>query len=246
MDLSSELLVVLTLGVLVVSFLYSSVGHAGASGYIAVMTLLGLAPATVKPTALALNILVASIGSFQFWKAGHFSWKLFWPFALLSVPMAWVGGYVSLPTRVFHMLIAVVLLYSAARFFMKPPPETEPTAPPVPVAIGIGGGIGLLSGLTGTGGGIFLTPVILFMHWARTKATAATSSLFILVNSISGLLGNVTSTGQFPSFALVLLAAVALGGSVGSYYGARRFDPAVIKRLLAVVLLIAGSKLLLG
>jgi len=236
----------LTLGVLVIAFLYSSVGHAGASGYIAIMSLAGLAPASIKPTALALNILVASIGSFQFWRAGHFSWPLFWPFALLSVPLAYMGGYLTLPAHVFHMLVGVVLLYSAARFFARPPAEIEPSRPPVPVAVGVGGAIGLLSGLTGTGGGIFLTPVMLLMHWARTKPTAATSSLFILVNSISGLLGNVTSTGQFPAFAFALLAAAGIGGAVGSYYGSRRFAPVVIKRLLAVVLLIAGSKLLFG
>ncbi len=241
-----ETLALLTAGVFVVAFLYSSVGHAGASGYIAVMSLLGLAPATIKPTALALNILVASIGSFQFWRAGHFSWRLFWPFALLSVPMAWVGGYVALPGHVFQVLVGVILLYSAARFVVSAPREQEPTEPPREVAVAIGAGIGLLSGLTGTGGGIFLTPVMLLMHWARVKNTAAVSSLFILVNSISGLLGNVTSTGQFPGFALVLVAAAGIGGTIGSYFGSSRFDPVVIKRLLAVVLLIAGSKLLLS
>ena len=244
--MTPEALVLLTLGVLVIAFLYSSVGHAGASGYIAVMSLAGLAPASVKPTALALNILVASIGSFQFWKAGHFSWRVFWPFALLSVPLAYLGGYMSLPAHVFHMLVGAVLLYSAARFVMRPPPEIEPSEPPVAVAIGVGGAIGLLSGLTGTGGGIFLTPMMLLNHWARTKPAAATSSLFILVNSISGLLGNVKSTGEFPAFAFALLAAAGVGGTIGSFYGSRRFDPVVIKRLLAVVLLIAGTKLLLG
>lgn len=220
-------------------------GHAGASGYIAVMSLLSMAPAEIKPTALTLNILVATIGSVQFWRAGHFSWRLFWPFALLSVPMAWVGGYVSLPGHVFQKLVGVVLLYSAYRFVVSPPPETEPGEPPRAAALAIGGGIGLLSGLTGTGGGIFLTPILLFMHWARTRNAAAVSSLFILVNSISGLLGNVTSTKQFPAFTLVLLAAAGVGGAIGSQLGSRSFDPAAIKRLLAAVLLIAGAKLLL-
>jgi len=243
--MTPENLPLLTIAIFVVAFLYSSVGHAGASGYIAVMSLMSMAPATVKPTALALNVLVASIGAWQFRRAGHFSWDLFWPFALLSVPMAWVGGYVALPNHVFQNLVGVVLLYSAWRFFARPPAETEPTLPPRAAALSIGGGIGLLSGLTGTGGGIFLTPILLFMHWARTKNAAAVSALFILVNSISGLLGTVTGTGQFPSFALVLVAAAGIGGAIGSRLGSRNFDPIVIKRLLAAVLLIAGAKLLL-
>lgn len=238
-------LALLTLGVFVVAFLYSSVGHAGASGYIAVMSLMGLAPASIKPTALALNILVATIGSWQFWRAGHFSMRLFWPIALLSVPCAWIGGYVALPGHVFQKLVGVVLLSSAVRFVVSPPPEQEPTEPPRIGAVAIGGWIGLLSGLTGTGGGIFLTPVLLFLHWARAKNAAAVSALFILVNSIAGLAGNVTSTGQFPDFAFVLLVAAGIGGTIGSHLGSRRFDPALIKRLLAAVLLIAGTKLLL-
>ena len=128
---------------------------------------------------------------------------------------------------------------------VRPPQETQPTSPPRAAALAIGGGIGLLSGLTGTGGGIFLTPILLFMHWARTKNAAAVSALFILVNSISGLLGTVTGTGQFPSFALVLAAAAGIGGAIGSRLGSRSFEPLMIKRLLAAVLLIAGAKLLL-
>lgn len=242
--MTPEYLAALTLGILVIAFLYSSVGHAGASGYIAVMSLLSVAPDAIKPTALVLNILVASIGAWQFWRAGHFSWKLFWPFALLSVPLAFVGGYINLPTHLFKILLGVVLLYSAARFLLRPPPEQEPKAPPRSMALVSGGAIGLMSGLTGTGGGIFLTPLMLMAHWARVKTAAAVSALFILVNSIAGLLGNISSTRQFPTFALILVAAAGVGGSLGSYFGSRRFDPAVIKKLLAVVLVIAGTKLI--
>ena len=243
--MTPDQLLVLTLGVLVVAFLYSSVGHAGASGYIAVMSLLSLAPDVIKPTALTLNILVASIGTFQFWRAGYFSWKLFWPFALLAVPAAFVGGYLNLPAQVFKIAVGVILLYSAVRFLLPAPPEREPSAPPLAVALGSGGFIGLLAGLTGTGGGIFLTPLLLLAGWARVKTAAAVSALFILCNSIAGLAGNVGSTKQFPAFALVLVMAAAMGGFAGSYLGSRRFDPAVIKRLLAVVLVIAGTKLIL-
>ena len=243
--MTPDQLLILAIGVLVVAFLYSSVGHAGASGYIAVMSLLSLAPEAIKPTALTLNILVASIGTWQFWRAGHFSWRLFWPFALLAVPMAFAGGYLNLPTQVFKILVGIVLLYSAVRFLMPAPVEREPKEPPRAVALASGGFIGLFAGLTGTGGGIFLTPLLLLAGWARVKNAAAVSALFILCNSIAGLAGNIGSTKEFPTFVLVLVAAAAVGGSVGSYLGSRRFDPVVIKRLLAVVLVIAGSKLIL-
>src|SRR5688572_26814590 len=149
--MTPEQLPLLTVAVLVIAFLYSSVGHAGASGYIAVMSLFSLAPEVIKPTALALNILVASITSIQFWRAGHFSWALFWPFAALSVPLAFVGGYIALPTRAFKVLVGIVLLFSAARLLMRPPAELKKGDPSRPAALAIGGGIGLLSGLTGTG-----------------------------------------------------------------------------------------------
>lgn len=244
--MTPDQLLILAIGVLVVAFLYSSVGHAGASGYIAVMSLLSLSPEVIKPTALTLNILVASIGTLQFWRAGYFSWRLFWPFALLAVPMALVGGYLNLPAQVFKILVGVILWYSAVRFLMPAPTEREPSPPPLAVALGSGGFIGLFAGFTGTGGGIFLTPLLLLAGWARVKTAAAVSALFILCNSIAGLVGNIGSTKQFPTFALVLVAAAAVGGTAGSYLGSRRFDPAVIKRLLAVVLVIAGTKLVLA
>jgi uncharacterized protein len=239
-------LTLLAIGIFIVALLYSTVGHAGASGYIAVMSLLSVAPAVIKPTALTLNILVASIGAWQFWRAGHFSWRLFWPFALLSIPFAFVGGYINLPARVFELLLGVILLYSAARFFFRPPADHAVAPPPRAVAASVGGGIGLLSGLTGTGGGIFLTPLLLFMRWAPARTAAAVSALFILFNSTAGLLGNLSSTRQFPHVALVLVAAAGLGGIIGSHLGSRRFDPPLIKRFLAVVLVIAGIKLILA
>lgn len=243
--MTPECLAVLTLGIFVVAFLYSSVGHAGASGYIAVLSLLSIAPATIKPTALTLNILVASISTWQFRRAGHFSWPLFWPFALLSVPFAFVGGSIHLPTPVFKVLVGLILLYSAGRLLLRPPPEYEPHAPARLLAFLSGAGIGLLSGLTGTGGGIFLTPLLLFRHWARAKPAAAVSALFILVNSLAGLLSHVGSTQPFPTVALLSVVAAGVGGALGSGFGSRRFDPPLIKRLLAVVLLIAGTKLIL-
>jgi uncharacterized membrane protein YfcA len=231
-------------GIVVVAFLYSSVGHAGASGYIAVMTLFGLAPEVIKPSALVLNILVAIITSWQFWRAGYFSLRLFLPFAALSVPFAFIGGYLNLPTHVFKILVGVVLLASAARFLIRPKGDEPGNPPSLPVAVSTGAGLGLLSGLTGTGGGIFLTPLMIFLRWSSTKQAAATSALFILANSIAGLAGNVASTRSIPLFAAPLVVAAVTGGLFGSYLGSRQFSPVFIKRLLAVVLTIAGFKLI--
>ena len=245
--MSPEQLTLLTLVIFVVAFLYSSVGHAGASGYIAVMSLFELAPAVIKPMALTLNILVASIGTWQFYRAGYFSWRLFWPFALLAVPLAFVGGYLNLPAQVFKIIVGVVLLFSAGRFLWKPTEDALTHEPSRSAAIAWGAGLGLLAGLTGTGGGIFLTPLLLFMHWSRVKTAAAVSALFILVNSAAGLLGNLSNIGSlvnYPSFAFTIAAAAVIGGTTGSYLGSQRFDQTTIKRLLAVVLLIAGGKLI--
>lgn len=185
----ADQMLLICLAILVVALLYSSVGHAGASGYIAVMTLFSLAPAIIKPAALVLNILVASLTAWQFWRAGHFSWRLFWPFAILSVPFAFLGGYINLPTHALKILVGLVLLCSAARFLIQTGPDQVPHEPSRPLALSVGAGLGLLSGLTGTGGGIFLTPLAIFMRWATTKTVSAVSALFILVNSISGLAG---------------------------------------------------------
>lgn len=245
-----ETLLLLTAGVFVIAVLYSSVGHAGASGYIAVMSLLSLAPEIIKPTALALNILVASIATWQFFKAGHFSWRLFWPFSILAVPFAFLGGYVNLPTHTFKVILGFVLLCSAVRFLIVAQRDKKVSEPPRFQAIGVGAGIGLLSGLTGTGGGIFLTPLLLFMGWAEAKSAAAVSALFILVNSVAGLIGyllnanTLANANTLPSLIAPLFVVAALGGGVGSYLGSRRFESALIKRFLAVVLFIAGAKLI--
>lgn len=242
--MSIELLSVMTAAVLVVAMLYSSVGHAGASGYIAVMSLFSLAPTEIRPTALLLNILVASITTWQFWRAGHFKWSLFWPFALLAVPMAFLGGYVSLPTHMFKGMVGVILLLSAVQLIVRPPQESEPHAPSNSVALGAGAGLGLLAGLTGTGGGIFLTPLLIFMRWSRTTTASAVSAPFILLNSMAALGGNVSSTKYLPAFALSLLAAALIGGTIGSYFGSNRLPQLIVKRLLGAVLAIAGAKLL--
>ncbi|HAF03578.1 MAG TPA: hypothetical protein DCG89_07250 [Spartobacteria bacterium] len=237
-------LVSLLIAVGVIAFLYSSVGHAGASGYIAIMTLWGLAPTVIRPTALVLNILVAFIGAFQFWSAGHFAWRLFWPFALLSIPAAYLGGYLQPSASVLRILIGLVLLFSAGRLIFRRGDPPEVVSPSRPTAIGVGAGIGFLSGLTGTGGGIFLTPLLLFFRWAHIRQAAAVSALFILVNSIAGLVGYFTASHSIPSLGFVLATAAVIGGTLGSHLGSRHFPIRTISILLATVLVIAGLKLL--
>jgi uncharacterized protein len=242
MDVSYPILLFIAVGL--IAFLYSTVGHAGASGYIAVMTLWGIAPATIRPTALVLNILVASIGAFQCWRAGHFTWKLFWPFALLSVPAAYLGGYLQPSASVLRILIGLVLLFSAVRLIFRRGDPIKTVVPSQPMAISVGAGLGLLSGLTGTGGGIFLTPLLLFCRWAYIRQAAAVSALFILVNSIAGLIGYFTAVHSIPSLGVILAAAAIIGGIVGSHLGSRRFAVRAISLFLATVLLIAGTKLI--
>lgn len=237
--------IALCAAVLVVAFLYSSVGHAGASGYIAVMALASVADHFIRPTSLILNIVVASIGSVQFWRAGHFRGSLFWPFAILSIPAAYYGGTVDLPTRPLKILIGVVLLASAARLLFPLKSAAETRTPGKPVAMLTGGALGFLAGLTGTGGGIFLTPVMILLRWSSTKQAAAVSVVYILANSVSGLLGAMQKGINLPPFLWPLIAAVIIGGSTGSYFGSRRFSVPVIHLLLATVLILAGGKLIL-
>ena len=234
----------LCLAIAMIAFLYSSVGHAGASGYIATMTLFGLAATVIRPTALVLNVLVATIGSVQFWRAGHFSWKLFWPFALLSVPAAYLGGYIQPSASILRILIGLVLLFSAARLIFRRGDPAETVAPSKPTAVGVGAGLGFLSGLTGTGGGIFLTPLLLFCQWAHIRQAAAMSAVFILVNSIGGLIGYFTAVRSLPVLGLYLAIPAVIAGTIGSHLGSRRFPVRAISILLAIVLAIAGIKLI--
>lgn len=239
-------LVALSVAIFVVALLYSSVGHAGASGYIAVLTLFGLGVEVARPTALALNILVAAIGFIQWWRAGHFAWSLFWPFAVLSAPAAFRGGWLHVPADYLKILVGLVLWFSAWRLLYRKedPPAIAP--PSRTTAIASGAGIGFLSGLTGTGGGIFLTPLMLFCRWAKVKEAAAVSALFILLNSSSGLAGYIRSGRSLPEFAWPLAIVVAIGGFIGASLGSKHLPARGIAILLAVVLLIAGTKLVFG
>jgi uncharacterized membrane protein YfcA len=228
--------------------LYASVGHAGASAYLAVMGLFGFAPATMKPTALALNILVAAIATVKFYRAGLFSWSLFWPFAIVSIPAAFVGGAMTLPAHWYKTLVGVVLLYAAVWMFrsaLKPiTRETHP--PPLFAALISGLVLGFLAGLTGVGGGIFLSPLLLYMGWAETRPTSGVAAPFILVNSIAGLLGHFASLAQVPANIPIWAVAVAIGGWIGASYGSSRAPAPVLRQLLSLVLVVAGVKLVVG
>ena len=237
----------LALLILIAAALYSSVGHAGASGYLAAMALMGVAPAVMKPTALALNILVAVVAFTKFYRAGAFSWTLLWPFALASVPFAWLGGWITLPPHYYKPLVGVVLIYTAWYSF-RSAQRTESmliSTPSITLRLFLGAGLGFLSGLTGVGGGIFLSPLLLVSGWAPIKVISGVSAGFILLNSIAGLLGvmqtSVTMPAALPWWAVTAVA----GGLIGAEYGSRRLGNPAIKKLLALVLAIAGAKMII-
>lgn len=232
---------------LVGAALYASVGHGGASSYLAVMALFGLAADVMKPTALALNILVAGVATFRFYRAGLFSRNLFWPFAIASVPAAFVGGATELTGRWYKILVGVVLLYAAVWMFRSARRVTPAITrrPPIWAALVSGAVIGFLSGLSGVGGGIFLSPLLLYLGWAETRETSGVTAPFILVNSVAGLLGHLSSVERLPPAVPIWAVAAVTGGWIGATYGSRAAPAPVLRQLLSVVLVVAGAKLIL-
>jgi uncharacterized protein len=234
---------------LLAAALYSSVGHAGASGYLAAMALVGMAPDGMRVTALALNVLVATIGTVSYMRAGHFDWRTFYPFAILSIPAAFIGGVIHLPPAIYKPAVGVILLIAAAelgrsahKVAVAEAGDGRSSGVPLGPGVMVGGAIGLLSGLTGTGGGIFLSPVLLFTGWARR--TSGVSAVFVLVNSIAGLAGTTITFPALPSGLPVWIIAVLVGGVIGTHLGSRWLPVAVLRYLLAAVLVIAGLKLI--
>jgi uncharacterized membrane protein YfcA len=223
--------------------LYTSVGHAGASAYIAVMTFFDLPSLVIKPTALTLNIFVSSYASLRYIRNKFFHRPLFTYLIIGSVPAAFIGGHINLPDHIYKPIIGVLLLISGARFLIQAlqvdqlPHSFNPV-----IAVAIGAGIGLLSGITGTGGGIFLSPLIIWLGWVSVKQASGTVAAFIFVNSIAGLLGNFHSTRSLPSELPIFLIAVLLGAFIGTRFGISKFSSIGIKRALGFVLLIAGAK----
>ena len=238
----------LAAGMLVAAFGYASVGHGGASAYLAALALAGVAPLEMRPIALLLNVLVSSLATWKFYRAGHFHWRLFWPFAIVSIPLAYVGGAITLPGQAYKILVGVVLLYAAWQLWRSGRAGNEMRElrePPLHWAMLIGAAMGLLAGLTGVGGGIFLSPLLLMLGWAGTKQTSAVAAPFILVNSIAGLAAiTLAKSAPLPSYVWILAPAVIIGGWLGAEYGSRRFANPVVRRVLAVVLALAGGKMI--
>lgn len=241
-------LLVMSLLIFIVAVLYSSVGHGGASGYLAVLSLFAVTPVIMSSTSLMLNVLVATTSLIAYYRAGHLSMKLAGPFMLLSIPAAFVGGLLHISDRTYFLILALVLLAAAFRLGVSlPSSSTDDSNKDVNLfaSLAAGGAIGLLSGVVGVGGGIFLSPVLLLMRWADPKRTSAVSALFIVVNSLAGLGGRFLRGGlEFGNFVPLIVAAF-LGGIVGSYYGANKLSGMVLRRLLAVVLVLAAIKLII-
>lgn len=235
-----------------VAALYSSVGHAGASGYLAAMALLGFAPEQMRPTALALNILVGGIGLWRFYRAGLVPWRKVLPFVLASIPMAFLAAQWKIPTETYSFLLGALLLTAAigawrSGHLMAQSGETLYSKPvPWPAALAAGGAIGCQSGITGTGGAIFLTPLILAMGWAHTREASGLSVAFVWLNSLAAILGLLRSNQSFPEALPVWLLAVALGAVLGTQLGIQRWPVHRLRKSLAVVLAIAAGKLLLS
>lgn len=239
-------------GFLLVAILYSSVGHAGASGYIAAMVLAGLAPEQVRPTALALNILVGGIGLFRFWRNGHVRWRSVLPLVITSAPAAFFAAQIKLPRDSYELLLGGVLLVAAAgvwRSARRAEADDEAWTPrPLPwlPALLAGAIIGTLSGLTGTGGAIFLTPLLLFLHWARTRDASGISVAFVWINSVLGLAGVWKATSMLPTALPWWLLVVGIGALIGTQLGIHKLPVRGLRYALTAVLLIAAGKLLLA
>lgn len=231
--------------VAVAALLYASVGHGGASAYLAAMALFGVPPSLMKPAALVMNLGVAGAGTLRFASASLVPWRLLLPLCVGSVPAAYVGGLIQIPTRSHRLLLGAVLLFAAGRLAMRYRPDDLRSAPSWPILLAIGVVFGFVAGLTGVGGGIFLSPLLILARWETTKKTAGASAVFILVNSGAGLAGHLAGGGGVPAVAAPLTAVALAGGLIGSWLGAKRLVPVMLRRILAVVLLIAGLKLLM-
>lgn len=237
---------IFVLSLFVVAFLYSSVGHGGASGYLAIMALFGIAPVFMRSTALSLNVFVSAIAFVTFTRAGYFRSRLIIPFLITSLPMAFVGALVKVRPDVYEILLGIFLLIAVARMLFIPGAIAEhPSKPPVIIALLIGATLGFFSGMIGIGGGIILSPILILFHWASVKESAAASALFILLNSLAGLLALVQSGLNMEPRLIMWIGAGVLGGISGSYLGSSRFKPVRLKYLLSAILLMASIKLLM-
>jgi uncharacterized protein len=243
----SEIFLLIPL-IFLAALLFSSVGHGGASAYLAAFALMAVAPTSMRPAALCLNVLVASIGLYKFYNAKAFNLQLFWPIALTSIPAAFIGGQITLPNQTYKILVGFCLIYAAWTIFSHANKIDDIEVKPVakPVLLGLGAGLGFLSGLTGVGGGIFLSPILVFFGWAKIRVISGVAAAFILVNSISGLIGVLTKSPTLPTGLIYWALAAVVGGLIGAEYGSKKLANPTIRKLLALVLVFAGGKMLLG
>jgi uncharacterized protein len=243
-----EMLIWFGLAILLAATIYASVGHGGASAYLALMALFSVAPDAMRPAALVLNICVTLIGAARYVRSGQFQFQVFWPFALTAVPVAFFAGRVKLPPEVYGPILGIALLLAGMRYLIWPQLDgSKVTSPPkVWVALPAGALLGLLAGLTGTGGGIFLSPLLVFMGWASARTATGIAALFILVNSIAGLAGRLSVVSHLPSDLPILIAIVGLGALIGTQLNLKHFSTSALLRGLGIVLLIAAAPLLTG
>ncbi len=243
--MSIELTIIFYVLMFVLAFLYASVGHGGASGYLALMAIFSMAPDVMKPTALILNLFVSLTAFIQFYRGGHFQWKIFFPLALASIPFAFLGGMITIDPAVYKKILGILLLVAVVRFLFFPNKEVVATEQSrLGPSLLMGAGIGFLSGLIGIGGGIILSPILLMLRWTDQKQTAAISAMFIFVNSLAGLGGQMQKGIHFTQDMLWYVVVAFAGGLLGAYFGALRFNQQVLKTVLAFVLLIASYKLI--
>ena len=227
----------------IIALLYASVGHGGASGYLALMAIFNAEPYLMKPTALILNLFVAGISFFLFWREGYFKWKLFWPFAITSVPMAFLGGYLNVDPDIYKKVLAILLIFSVIRIIGFDKEIKTQKEQILWQSLLIGLIIGFFSGLIGIGGGIILSPVILLLHWGNMKETAAVSALFIWINSFAGLSGMYLNGLNLSAKVLFLVGITLTGALIGAYAGSMKLNNLLLKRVLALVLVMASIKL---
>jgi len=231
--------------VFLAAFLFALAGHTGASAYLAIFGLAGMTTDVIKPTVLSLNVFVASVAMYKFARAGHFSWRLIWPFIVTSIPFSFLGGLITLPTPVYRILVAVVLIYASFRMLFDVPAkkETPQEFPPIWLSLLLGAGIGFTAGLIGMGGGILLSPLLLLTNWAGPQLTAGTIAVFVLVNSISGLLGHWSVSMHLPPQLPIWGAVALVGGWIGAEIGSRRLSANFLRRMLGLILLGSGLRM---
>lgn len=241
-------LLILLVSFFVIALIYSSVGFGGGSSYLALMAIMGLTPDVFRPAALLCNIIVVTGGCIVFYREGKIDFRKCLPFVVASIPMAFLGGYWKLKSEsTFFVILGISLVVASVLLWIQPEKLARKKSESIGLNVGLGAGIGFLSGLVSIGGGIFLSPVLHLIDWDEAKKISALASIFILVNSISGLAGQLTRTATIEwSFILPLLVAVMAGGQIGSRLGARKFNPIYIKRITAVLILVAGVNILKG